>query len=309
MKTKPRKPSRKSEKHLGHGSHWGALGLGDVGNALPFLHEAVRNAPKVDSFSPPWPRSPFPSLTQLEWPQAPLSFSTIVGRDDAAKTNVVLSAFPTLTKTAEWIVRVDGILDSYGAVEGVVEGNAASGHPLQWFAPRFGFEVEHWRKPGLARVAFAALALRIERFDAKPIVVREGPLIQMRRNELRAEGNAEEADSDDFSVEVQTDGMRTFFSSFHDHHEFIGEVRAVRTIRPRPEFAGWLLDVEFLPDDPESGHRMPLYVFPSALEPGYVPKRGDLVQGLAWLQGSWVRAASSDDVRDWKKAGGEPDEK
>lgn len=159
-----------------------------------------------------------------------------------------------LTHANEWVVSVDASHDSYGpyegVVEGVVEGHAASGHPLKWFAPAFGTEIEHWRKRRMARAAFAVLAIRMSRSNAGPIIVREGPLGEERRQELRKEGKLAEAESPDLSVELMTDELRTFYSTFHDHHEFVGEVLEVRSIRPRPEFR---LELECLPDELETG--------------------------------------------------------
>lgn len=174
------------------------------------------------------------------------------------------------------------------------------------FAPRFGFEAADWQKPGPARVAFAALALELGRFAAEPIIIRDGPRIEERRAELRVEGRHAEADDPDLTVTFFTDMLRTFFSSFHDHHEFVGKIRRVRPICPRPEFTGWLLNLECLNNQPETGFIMPLYVFPDSLEEGYIPKRGDLVQGLAWLQGTWKEGSSSEITTIWQKEAEEP---
>lgn len=219
----------------------------------------------------------------------------------------MLAAYPVLSQPAEWVVRVDGPRKSYSPVEGVVGGEAASGHPLEWFAPRFGLEAPHWRTPGLARVASAALGLEVSRFGAEPMVITEGPAVELGREQLRKAGKPSEAERADLSVEFRMEGMRTLFTweEGDDHHEFVGLVRAVQPIRPRPELDGLRLEVECLPDQLASGHRLPLYVFAPALEQGFLPKPGDLVCGIAWLQGTCRGAASPADVAAWQQAGGD----
>lgn len=281
----PDTDSKEAAKSLGHGSHWEALGL-EGEPLMQFLQGVVPHAGVVGEFPAPWPGEPCREIVQLELPQGSLAFAAIVGRNNPQQHFEVLSAFPILAHTTEWTVQVDGTSDCYGTVEGTVHGETATDHPLEWFAPRFGIEAAQWREPGRARVKlFAALALAIAPFDAEPIVVTEGPRIDELREELRAEGRHDEADRRDLSVTYETSMMRTIFSSFHDHHEFVGRVCGVRAIRPRPEIHGWRIDLECLPDD-TSERRLPLYVFAAALKNGYMPKRGDLVQGLAWLQGS-----------------------
>ncbi len=242
-------------------------------------------------------------MLQFEWKQASLVFAEICEVERQMKKLRLISAFPILTKTEEWIVRVDRAHDCYGAFESVIEGRTASGHSLQWFAPQFGFEGKVWHPGGLVRVAFAALALKLEPYDAKPIVIDRGPLVDEERKRLRAEGKIDEARRKGITVEVITSELRTFYSQVHDHHEFVGRIERVRPIRPRPEFRGWLLDVEVLPDRPATGSRMPLYVFPAALG-DYRPRRGDLVHGTAWLQGRWVRRADKADRAAWRACGG-----
>lgn len=49
-------------------------------------------------------------------------------------------------------------------------------------------------------------------------------MIELRRQDLRREGHDAEADDPDLTVTVLTDNLRSLFSTFHDHHEFVGKV-------------------------------------------------------------------------------------
>ncbi len=297
MKPKSAKSHPKPET-LGHGDHWRAFGLGDD-EIVPFLQFLTRQAEIEGKFPSPWPDAKYPGLAIFKWPQASLSFTTICGISTGRESLEFLSAFPVPTKTSEWLVKIDEILPAYGPYEGLVTGNTVTGHHIQWFAPAFHHDKDQWKPGALARVNFAAIALSLERYPAEPIVVTEGPFVEMRREELRAEGKHAEADAPGFSVTVHVDGLRTFYSTHHDHHEFVGKILSSTRIRPMAEFIGWRLEIECLPDSPACGSSLILYAFSASLEEGYIPRKGHLVHGIAWLQGQWHANASPDDQILW----------
>lgn len=285
---------------LGHGDHWEAVGFEFVER----MQEIFDNALLVGEFPPPWPSGPCEVVAHMEWKLEGLGFAVLFARNEAARSYDLLSGFPYSTAIKEWVVNVVEPLDAYGAIEGVVSGEAAAGHSLEWFAPRFGFDSVKWRKPGLARVGLAGLALSVRRFAAESFEIKEGPLIEMRREELRAEGKLEEAERADLSVTVHTDGMRTLYSSTHDHCAFIGKVLGMEDVEPLSGMRGWRMALECMPDESESGSVLPLLVFPPALEDGYEPKKDDLVQGVLWLQGVWMGTPTKKQVKQWKADGG-----
>ena len=270
---------------------------------MSLVEEALREGIPCGQFPPPWPGSDFAEVMLLEQKKLPLVFATLVGMSADRQRNELVSAFPVLTETEEWIVQVNASLANYGPHEGMIEGDFSHGAPLRWFAPRFGLEREQWRHNGLACVALAALALRLEPFKAEPIIVKEGDMVKMERKRLREEGRVEESENPDLSVTVLIDQLRMFAATGYDNHEFVGKIERVRAIQPRPELAGWIVDVEIHHDQPATGWRMPVYVFPAAAG-DYRPKRGDLVQGIAWLQGQFVRPADESDRAAWLAAGG-----
>lgn len=73
----------------------------------------------------------------------------------------------------------------------------------------------------------------------------------------------------------------------------------MRSIKPLPIFQGYILDVEVMPDHLKTGWKIPMYVFPSVLGK-YEPKKGDLIQGTAWLQGEWGLAAKPTEKTAWQ---------
>jgi hypothetical protein len=297
-------PEEPNEQPLGHGDHWQALGL--EGEALiEYLELLMKEADGPVFFSAPWPEAEYEKVIQMSAPRASLCFVVLSGIDEERKLLNFLSAFPTLTKTKEWVVNVEEVSAAYGNYEGVVCAKAAAGHGLKFFAPYFGTEADHWRKKGLARIALAGLALKLEKFAADPIKITEGPLVEEAKRELRSEGKIDEADNPDFHVTVEMDRMRTLYSLNHDHHQIIGRVVAVATARPSPQFQGWRLEIECMPDKAASGCRLPVFVFPPALGSEPPPRKGDLVTGTVWLQGSWISGESAGDLEIWRESGGD----
>lgn len=293
MKQNPEKP-----EPLGHGDHWQALGL--VDDEIPaFLEVLLREADVTARCSTPWPDAAYSELVVLQYPQESLSFTTLCGISSEQKSLVFLTAFPVPTKTTEWLVEIEEILPSYGPYEGLVTGRAVTGHHIQWFAPAFHHDKDQWKPGALARVNFSAIALSIEPYPADPIILTEGPFVEQSREELRAEGKQEEADDPNFSITVHTDALRTFYSTTHDHHQFVGKILSATRICPRPEFTGWRLEIECLPDSPSTDSTLTLYAFSASLQNGYTPHKNDLVLGSAWLQGQWLADASPNDQILW----------
>lgn len=294
---------------LGHGDHWQAMGL-EGEPLVEYLHQLAKEAAEPKFFSTPWPDAQrtgddFSKVAIMSRPRGYLSFLVLFGINEREKSLSLLSAFPAFARTMEWIVRVESVSSVYGPYEGLVCANAAAGHGLKFFAPYFGLETDHWRKAGLARVALSGLALTLEKFDAEPVRITEGPLVEDAKLELRAEGRDDEADDPDFHITVEMDRMRTLYSLNHDHHQIIGRVVAVATARPSPRFQGWRLEIECMPDEAASGCRLPVFVFPPALGAASPPRKGDHVTGTVWLQGSWISGETESDVEIWRESGGD----
>lgn len=302
--TSSHSPEDPGENPLGHGDHWQALGL--EGEALiEYLEQLTKEADGPVFFPAPWPDAEYDKVIQMRAQRASLCFVVLSGIDEERKLLNFLSAFPALTKTEEWVVNVEEVSAAYGHYEGVVCAKAAAGHGLKFFAPYFGTEADLWRRKGLARVALAGLALKLEKFAAEPIKITEGPLVEEAKRALRAEGKIAEADDPDFHVTVEMDRMRTIYSLNHDHHQIIGRVMSATAIKPLPQFQGWRLEIECMPDEAASGCRLPVFVFPPALSSETPPRKGDLVTGVVWLQGAWIAGDAEKDAAIRKEAGGE----
>lgn len=285
-KSQKKKSAAAQPEPLGHGDHWAAMGFEDEA-LMRLIQEVAQAATVVHTLEAPWPDGEMEKLVQIELPWKEISLAIILGKPPKQEALNVLSAFPVLSQTTTWTLEIDEVSADYGPFEGVVKATADTGHPLQWFDPHFAQHAATWRAGGSARVGLAGLALSLERFDAEPILIKDGPRIKERRAELKAEGRLDEAKDPKLTVTYRTEKMRTLYSSFHDHHEFVGKVLRVAQTGLGSLVKGWRMELECRHDDHGTGRSLPVYVFPAALEKSYVPKRGDLVCGKLWLQGSY----------------------
>lgn len=288
--TPQKKRASKKREPLGHGDHWAAMGF--EGDALIRLIQEVANAATVlHPLEFPWPGARMEKLVQIELPWKEMSLTVILGKPPEKDELRILSAFPVLSRTTPWVLQIDEVGSDYGLYEGVVKATADTGHPLLWFDPHFAQNATSWRAGGRMQVGLAGMALSMKPYPADPFIIHEGPRVDELRTRLRAEGRAREADDPELSVTYEMDAMRTIFSSFHDHHEFVGKVLRVAKTGLGSLVTGWRIELECRHDDHGTGRSLPVYVFPPSLEEGYVPKRGDLVCGMLWLQGSYFGAA------------------
>jgi hypothetical protein len=221
-----------------------------------------------------------------------------------------MSFFPVLELTNPWLLDIQEFSAAHGKFEGIVVARAASGHRFGLFATDFIRYAHDWNQRGLLNVAVSALAFRMEVFPAKPWVCTEGPRFEEEKARLRREGKHKEADELK-SVSFPTDKLRGMNASrdiegdASDIAEIIGRIIRVRevAIDAWKKFSGWLLEIEVLPGKLRTGYVLPVYAFPPALE-GYVPKSGDLIQCLAWLQGKFLGKPTPEQAAfqaDWKR--------
>ncbi|MCH7228078.1 hypothetical protein [Haloferula sp. A504] len=291
------------EGTLGHGHHWRALGVTDERQLDGLIDKFLLLASGIGDPAPaPWSGGEYARVEACEFPQASIRFRFLCGVASYDEPYDLVSAYPVLVRSSEWIVRIEQTTDSYGPYEGTVVAETASGHDLEFFATDFAERADSWKRTGLARVALVGLGLSMETYFSDPWIIREGPMVELRKQELRDEGRHAEADDPDFHLTVTSDRLRTLFSDHHDHHMLIGKVRRVTGIRPRPEFQGWRLEVECLPDELPSGHCLVVYLFRAAWTEGAPPRKGQMIQGTIWLQGTWLDRVGKDDAVIWKRS-------
>lgn len=290
--------NEEEKSYLGHGDHWEAVGISSGEDFAQLIPLALQEGKLTGKATPPWPNPPCSEVILLEMPQGPLVIVSLCGAFPEPGDIRFMSAFPLLPETTQWVVQIDNLSNSYGSIEGLIEGNLANGHNLCWFVPRFALEVEHWKKAEFAHVAFSALALHLEPFKAEPIVI-EGEQAERLRRMMNVSDANNEDDSSTPQLTFETHSLRSFFPTSHDHHEFVGKALNVRGIDPAFNLPGWIIDLECIhaEDEEKDDFTIPLYVFPSAIaQNDYIPKTGDLIHGSAWLQGSWIAPASQDDL-------------
>lgn len=285
---------------LGHGGHWAALGVAKD-EIADFVRTLIRRTQRFARFHRPWRRGQFRYLEMGELLYGALRFLLIIGRCHPEDRWTLLSAFPAPRLTQRWVVQVERATSAYGPYEGVIKANGAMGHPLGWFAPRFGFEAKVWRelKGTPVSVALTALALEIRPLDAHSFTVKsQGQVQAINPNPA---GKSPPTTAPTTSITYSFTTMRTIFTTQQDEPFFFGRLHEVRPIQPCPSLKGWRVTLQCLPPGLPTGNQLPMCIFPPALAPGYTPKRGDLVEGTAWLLGALPRPATAEEIVAWEQ--------
>jgi hypothetical protein len=275
---------------LGHGDHWQAIF--PRWNSHPektqqFITRLCKEATPRAKFLTPWPRPEldFNVIIRLAYESPHFETAVLLGISPSNKTLNFLSTYPVLAGRNIWQLKPAQISDAYGPFEGFISFELPSGACINCFSTHFGEEKERWenaKKP--VPVQMTALALELKRFDAKPIRVDAGPLLEETRKELRDEGKHEEADALDH-VMLSTDEMRTLYCEDTDHASMVGRITGLKKLERVDIFPpGYQLEVEVLPDYDQGWRNITVFAYLPSLG-AYTPKKGDLVQGVVWLQG------------------------
>ena len=233
-------------------------------------------------------------------------FNIGIGKDAEAEQYDLKTAHPVFQSTCRWILKTDSIVPACGSYSALVTGRTANGHALQWFAPDFWRYAFDWRQAGITKVHVAGLALSLRRYDAPVIRIDSGPRLEEARARLRKEGKHKEASELKF-VTLITSTLRMLNNTREGkaHAEFCGKIFRVKKnyVKTWERVPCYLLEVEVRPDQLKTGYVLPVYVFPAALEKGYIPKCGDLVHGFLWLQGRYYGAATEEQCQRFRENG------
>jgi hypothetical protein len=280
----------------GHGDHWSMFADNPsqlIGQILP---QAVREAQSAMCYADtsgarPMPLpSEEPAGTVLSWPMQRFGVFLIVQLSEGHKGGELASAFPRASDGVEHVVDLEVVRLWPNRLEAQIEGVVGNGAmPIVFFDPLFARHRGFYQKDGRYRFIFTGFPYRIEVCDSPPIVINDPERVRAMRRATEPQVSTEETDSE--PIVIQTKGMAALFplqDAGADDYQFQGPVKSVteldakmlgcRTWRVRVTVARFseLSDEDFDID---------LYVTEKALESGALPKIGDDVRGILWLQG------------------------
>lgn len=294
------------DEPLGHGDHWISVDA-TPDETVEMIMKDFSNGSLLGSYPAPWKTASDTRIVQTRYKSGDIYHDVISGKDSREERPRLLSAFPCFPGGDPWEIRIVAVHDFYGEWEGVIEGETSMGHPLMWFAPRFGFERTLWIPGQISRVRLCGLALSIDVFEQESGTVLNADLPPDVREWMQGDGQADGDESHPEAFELSYDDLRTVYSSYYDHHVFVGHIVEVSPVSSGEGRHGWKLDVACMPEDAHCGKGiLPLWVFSSALadDDPTLPSEGLHIEGTLWLTGEWEADLSEEETVAWRANAG-----
>lgn len=278
------------QEEWGHGEHWKAIFLRwDEKYSAAFLSQLYQNAQSAKASVMPWPQQEYASMFRMGYYTSGCEFVLLVGMLPEQKVMHMLSSYPMFAGENVWQLKPTQLTSEYGLYEGCVSFELPWEAPLKCFCPLFGEESTQWKSAtSEVAVKISALAMELKHYPAEPIRVDRGPLLEMERQSLRDEGKHAEADALDH-IMVGTDALRMLAGGATDHASLVGKIVGLKKLEATDLMpSGYQLEVEALPDYGQDWRNITVFAYLPSLG-AYVPKEGDLVQGILWLQARLVK--------------------
>lgn len=275
----------------GHGDHWGT-----VCEAEEYLRERfsrdleesalVCRAPCIDA------RHGTDRTEQVEclrWGGDYLAHQILVVSDSAEGGHYLFSAYPVALAGIAHRVRIVKAESWQHGIEGWIHATATGeGIPLSFFDSMFFMGSDALRPGAEADYLLAGLAYWLRPIRMRKFEISEGPLWAMERQRRLREG--EPAEQAGRPADIHMTGAAVFLpceGEQCDEARFQGVIEAVEAFEHDGQAIYRMEIVVVRPGDEE--FRLPVFASERVLD-GYVPRLGEDVEGLMWLQGRRVGA-------------------
>lgn len=205
----------------------------------------------------------------------------------------LVSVFPAVFDLAENELEIHSCEpvkdEDFVEVEGVVRAITQDGGEITFFCPNWLSSKTMIEEGGRFIIGLGAIAYGLEPAQTE-IVMTEGAFFETEKKR-RAEEDPNFDPASFTSVTVRTDNLRTFFEREDGDFEFQSVVEEV-TRYTSMGVSGYILLVGLTPEE-RSRIAVKIYAAEHLLD-GYVPKAGDAVRGVAWLQGVLLRQVEAE---------------
>lgn len=195
-----------------------------------------------------------------------------------------LGAYPVLLEGIASTARIEAVEALADVYEGCVHCSVVpQGMPVTFFQT-----LPFLSGPGVApgdevEVSFAAIGMRVQRFEQVRFTVCHGPLWEAFQELRLAAGEPPEQAERPLECDMsQTAAYLPLDENFPDEGQFLGRIEAVGQFE-HFDLAVYRLEM-ILQRTEEKDWRVPVFATERALG-GYVPQAGDMVSGVLWLQG------------------------
>ena len=234
----------------------------------------------------------------LRWGADRLANQILVVSNSAKQSNFLFSGYPIVLDGAPNEVTISKVEPWEYGIEGWVHGSVTSeGASICFFDSMYFAGTAGLKEGDVANYQLAGLAYWLRPIQLRSFEVREGGMWEMeKQRRLEAGESLEEASR---PVEVHMTGAAIFLprgsdGDARDDAQFQGVIEAIDTFEHDGQKVYRLEMVLLRPEDEE--FRTPVYASERALD-GYVPRLGEDVEGVMWVQGRRIEADAALDAQ------------
>lgn len=228
------------------------------------------------------------SVYCLRWGGDRIAHDLLVVSNAQSESHEFFSAYPVALDGIRHTLELDHFAPWPYGIEAWAYGNVTKGGlPLCFFDTQYYAGSAAYQPGQMLEVSLAAWAYSLHPITLRKFEIKEGPLWQMERQRRLDEGDPEE--DANLPVDIHMTGASIFLPRFGkvapDEAEYQGVISAVDTIAHDGQLVYRLEMVVARPDDDE--FKLAVYASEHVLD-SYVPRLGEDVQGVLWLQGQII---------------------
>lgn len=233
-------------------------------------------------------------VTCLRWGNERIAHNVLLVSDSSRDSRFLFSAYPVLLDGMRHAVELDHFNSWEYGIEAWAYGRVTTESvSICFFDTRYYAGSTAYQPGQRLEVSLAGLAYFLRPIQIRSFEIKEGPFWEIQRQQRLEDGESEEEAAR--PVEIHMTGASLFLprhaEDSQDEAQFQGVIEAI----DRFEFDGQgVYRLEMVVMRPgEDEFRLPVFVTEHVLD-GYVPRLGEDVEGLLWLQGHILGLAESD---------------
>ena len=275
----------------GHGDHWEALYSTEdyVQTKISRDFQEGRFVGSADCVDVEDGTDRTEQVMCFRWGSNRLANQLLLVSNSANQSNVLFSGYPIVLDGALTEVNISKVEPWEYGIEGWVEGTVASANAsICFFDTMYFAGTAGLAKGDVVSYRLAGLSYWLRPIQSRSFEIREGAMWEMERQRRLDAGESPEDASR--PVEVHLTGAAIYIprsGDARDEGEFQGVIDAIDTIEHDGQKVYRLEMVLMRPNDED--FRLPVYASERALK-GYVPRLGDDVEGVMWVQGRQIGA-------------------
>ena len=274
----------------GHGDHREALyATGDYVEKIPRDFQEARLVGSADCVDVQNSTDRTEKVLCFRWGSDRLVNQILAVTNSPDKNVALFSAYPVVLDGALTDVTVTKIEPWEYGIEGWVEGSVTNaGASICFFDTMYFAGTDTVPEGAVVSYQLAGLAYSLRPIELRSFEISEGPLWEMEKQRRLDEGESPEEASR--PVELHMTGAAIFLprsGDSRDEAEFQGVIDAIDTFEHDGQKV-YRLEMELMRPGDEK-FRVPVYASERVLD-GYVPRLGDDLQGVMWLQGRRIGA-------------------